>query len=62
MQQNWSAIEDFARQYCDKIQYDTIVRDSEWETIKAALIQEGQVQGIKKFLQELMEEVGKVDD
>ncbi len=59
---NFKAFEAFADQYCDKIQYDTVVRDTEWETLKAALLQEGQVQGIKKLIQEMFEEAGKTNE
>ena len=49
----WQVAESIANQFRDKIAYESVVRDTEWETIKTALLQEGRVQGIKMFTDEL---------
>lgn len=49
----WSTIERFANLVCQNIESNSSVRDSEWDTIKATLEQSGQVQGIRRFIQEL---------
>ena len=52
----WKTIEALANKFCDEVSYSNKVRDSEWDTLKAVLIDEGQVRGIRKFLQELYKE------
>ncbi len=51
----WQDIESIANRICDQIAYESTVRDSEWETTKTTLINEGQVQGIKRLLKQLYE-------
>lgn len=53
--QAWGIIQRLATLYCDKIKRERIVKDTEWDTIKSALYQEGQIEGIKKFIAELYE-------
>lgn len=50
----WRVFEQISRELQDKYNRDTVVRDSEWETIKTALMNEGMVRGIGNLLQELM--------
>ena len=49
----WQVTEQIANELCDKISYESKVRDTEWETLKCTLVDEGQVQGIKRFIKEL---------
>ena len=50
----WRVLELLVKEYCDKIKGDSIVRDTEWGTIQAALMNEGQIRGITNLLQEIM--------
>ena len=49
----WQTVELLANTLMAKIREDTPIRDTEWDTLKAVLAQEGKVQGIKEFIQEL---------
>lgn len=49
----WKAAEGIAQQLCDKIAYQSKMRNTEWDTISATLLDEGKVQGIKDFIKEL---------
>lgn len=49
----WAIVEQIANSLCDKISYESVVRDTEWGTISESLLNEGQVRGIKRFIQEL---------
>lgn len=49
----WQTLERVANDLMAKIREDTPIRDTEWDTIKALLAQEGKVQGIKELIQEL---------
>ena len=49
----WKTVEQVANELCDKVAYDSKVRDTEWDTLKTTLIDEGQVRGIKRLIQEL---------
>lgn len=49
----WQTLEHIANDLMAKIREDTPIRDTEWDTIKALLAQEGKVQGIKELIQEL---------
>lgn len=50
----WKSVEQIAEQLSDKYKSDTVVRDTEWETLKTALLNEGIVRGIKTLLEEIM--------
>ena len=58
----WQTIERLATLFTDNIMYESVLRDNEWETIKTALMNEGQVQGIKRFIQELYKEAQNVEN
>jgi dihydroneopterin aldolase len=47
----WATLERLANEICETLK-ESSVRETEWDTIKATLLQEGQVLGIKKLLQE----------
>ncbi len=49
----WGAIEHVKNELCDKIKYDSKLRDTEWETLKTTVFDEGQVEGINRFINEL---------
>lgn len=49
----WRIAELIADEMCDKLKTDSVVRESEWETLKTALLNEGQIRGIRNFLQEI---------
>lgn len=49
----WAVAERVAQSLKDKLAYDSTVRDSEWDTLKATLIKHGQVEGIGMFVNEL---------
>lgn len=50
---HWQAAERLANLMRDDIAYQTTARDTEWDTLKAVLINEGKIQGIKLFIDEL---------
>jgi len=50
---HWQTVQRFAELYCEKIRSDPVLRDTQWETVKMAVLNEGQIMGIKKFIQEL---------
>mgnify|MGYP007031185404 CR=1 FL=1 len=49
----WKTVENVAEQIINKIREEGIIKDNEWETLKTAVNQEGQVQGIRRLFQEL---------
>lgn len=53
----WKTIENLANELCQKIREESIVQDTEWGTLKMALLNEGQRQGISRFFQELLRHV-----
>lgn len=42
--------------YCQKINNEPLNTGSEWETVKSSLLREGQIQGIRKLYQEMVNE------
>lgn len=49
----WGAVEQIANQLIAKIAAEPKIKDTEWDTLKATLIDEGQITGIKRIIQEL---------
>lgn len=49
----WMELEDLKKELIDKIAYDSKLRDTEWETLKATVFDAGQVEGINRFFKEL---------
>ena len=49
----WRIVERVAEMMCVKVKENVPIRDSEWETLREVLQQEGQIQGIRKLMQEL---------
>ncbi len=58
----WQVIERMAEIYCDRVKYDSMIADSQWETLRRLLINEGKVRGVKEFIQELYGELQKNQD
>ncbi len=52
----WRVVEQITKELTDQYKSDPVVRDTEWETLKTALMNEGRVRGINSLLQELMEQ------
>lgn len=51
--QNWSTIENLGRELVEKIKNENVITDTEWETLKNAIMKEGRIEGIKLILSEL---------
>jgi len=49
----WKAVENIAEALISKIKDDTVLRNTEWDTIKEAVLQSGRIEGIRNFIQEL---------
>lgn len=49
----WRTVENVAEQLISTLRGNSVVRETEWETLKAALIGEGEEQGIRRFIQDL---------
>lgn len=49
----YPVLENLKKEIIDKILADTKVMDTEWDTIKKTLIDEGQVQGINRIFKEI---------
>ena len=49
----WATVDRLANLLCDKISYSSKVKDTEWETLKTVLTEEGEVRGIKRLIQEM---------
>jgi hypothetical protein len=52
----WRLVEQIATDLVAKWRSDNVVKDSEWETLKTALLNEGQARGVKLLLQEILEQ------
>ena len=50
-------VESIANSLCDKIRYDSTLRDNQWDTVKDTIHNDGQVSGIKRLLKELYNHV-----
>lgn len=50
---HWKVIESLAEQIIGKIREDSVIKDSEWETLKSVVDSEGQIKGIRRLFQEL---------
>ena len=52
----WQTIERVAELYVQKLKEQSTTRSTQWETLKATLIEDGQIMGIRNFFQELHRE------
>lgn len=50
----WPVIEKLAELVNQKIEQEPVLKDSQWNTIKSVIIKEGKKQGVKRFLDELL--------
>jgi len=50
----WKVVLRVRDELINKIVLQSVVKDSQWETIKAALERDGKVRGIKEFFQEIL--------
>jgi hypothetical protein len=49
----WKVIEHYAEELIKKIKEEPKIKDNEWDTLKTTLQDEGRIQGIRQFIQEL---------
>lgn len=49
----WQTIERLAQLLINKIQSEPTIGDSEWDTLRRTVEQQGQVKGINRFIQEI---------
>lgn len=49
----WPVLKAVAKDLQDKIAYSSKSRDTEWDTLRATIGDEAQIQGITRFFQEL---------
>lgn len=49
----WKTVERVAKEFMDSVAFANKVRESEWETLKSVLEDEGQLKGVSRLLQEL---------
>lgn len=49
----FSVLENLSKELVDKIAFDSKLRDTEWETLKATVFDAGQIEGITRFIKEL---------
>lgn len=49
----WGSLDHLVKDVLESVKENSLVKETEWETLKATLIQEGQVQGITRLVQEI---------
>ena len=52
-------IEDIAEDLSNKIAYEPVIAETEWETLKKAIGNDSEVRGIRRFIQTLYDEAGR---
>jgi len=57
---HWRTIEQFSEYLCGEIRKEHPIKDTEWETIKTVIFREGQIDGIKRFINELYGQIKEV--
>ncbi len=55
-------VEKIANDICDKIKEDSAIKDTQWETLKFMLTQEGEMRGIRRLIQALYNLAKDIDD
>lgn len=53
----WGVMELLAKKMIEKIRDDSVVGITEWDTLRATLLNEGQTRGIRSFIQEVYNNV-----
>lgn len=61
-QPQWRAFEHLVEEFVAKIKDESIVQDSEWDTLKKALMNEGQARGIRNLIQETYLQIQQHED
>ena len=51
---DWAILQRLADLVCQRIKSNPLSRESEWELTRSTLEQEGQIQGIRKFIDEIV--------
>lgn len=49
----WATAERLASLLTDSIAYNSKVKETQWDTMRTLLLEEGEVRGIRKYIQEL---------
>lgn len=49
----WDAVEQMMNETIQQMREEAILRETEWETLKAACLQQGRIEGINRIIQEL---------
>jgi hypothetical protein len=57
----WLAIQNVAKELIAKLQGESRVKDTEWDTIKASLFVEGEIRGIELLFQELERQIYEME-
>ena len=52
----WAAFEQLVAEMCAKIESTSNLQDTEWETLKSVVLNEGRVRGIRELIQEVFRE------
>ena len=55
----WQVVERIVKLNLDRISMQSKLKDNEWDTIKAAIFDEGQIMGITSLIQELWKIAGE---
>ena len=49
----WRTIERIVDLYSDRVQNESSMRDSQWETVRETILKEGRTRGVRELIQEL---------
>lgn len=49
----WQTAERVAKIICESMKGESVIADTQWETIKKTLLREGREQGIKEFIKQM---------
>lgn len=60
--QQWGTLEKLAASLCDKIKEDSCVKETEWDTLKATLLNEGIIRGVRKLVSEVYENIQSIQN
>lgn len=51
----WEIVTYIAEEYIKRVNERSTLQNSDWETLKATCLKEGEVQGIRQFMQEIFQ-------
>lgn len=57
----WGTMERLANMLCDKMKEESAVKDTEWDTLKTTLLNEGIIRGIKSLVKEVYENIQSIE-